>query len=142
MKGTSIIIFCILLLIGCNEGIKKGSEIKENDLNYLQRLGLLTEHEEVIYFSSNMDNESSGNFITNKRVAAYWIYGSERKINSAFFSEIDSVNVIYIPKENELTTRIEVFHGDSSSFMVYIRDSNEQKEKNFAEELKKRIANN
>jgi hypothetical protein len=59
--------------------------------------------------------KQSGNFITNKRVASYWI-----ELNFAFYSQIDSLKLKNKTAAVTLASSITIFTDDKTTFELYI----------------------
>jgi len=136
MKRIIYIIY-LFSLSSCAGGIQEGKDLTEKDKEYLQGIGLLDSNEVIIMFSTSMYFKSSGNFITNRRVASYWIYEKENIRQWAYYNEIKDLNVRY--GAGFTTTRIKIIKKDDSSFNVYIDHKNKEREKQFIELLQKYI---
>jgi hypothetical protein len=85
-------------LHSCDNGIKQGSQLSKEEISFVNNLFQLDSNESIIQFhsqSGELDEvKQAGNFYTEKRIASYWIDNSDKsrtKINSAFYSEIDTV---------------------------------------------------
>lgn len=61
-----------IFLLSCNK-IEPGSSLTNSQLNFLRSLNLLDPDEAVLSFYSTYSRSANGNFITNKRIASYWI---------------------------------------------------------------------
>src|SRR5690349_24302230 len=116
---------CIALLIvltSCSYQTRKGDELSVSQLNYIKSLGLL-EDEEIILFDTQTSLKTSGNFITNKRLATYWIDSrdsSKNSIESAFYSEIDSIKTQDLTRALTYASFLRIAKNDGSSFKVYV----------------------
>lgn len=134
--SLTLVLLCILS--SCiSTPIQDGASLSETELAYLQELKLLDDDEEVILFSSNFNFESSGNFITNKRVASYWITGNIHEKNYAFYKNVDSIIVTY--GSGTVTTKINVIKIKGKAFEVYI-DDDKAREEEFVNQLNEFIA--
>ena len=114
-----------MILISCNGGIKNGTELTQTDLNYIEKIGLKNEDEKIILFDSQLDNETSGNLITDKRLASYWIDKEKNinKINFAYYSEIDTLLTKDLSKSLTYASFVKVIKNDKTEFKVYVDDN-------------------
>jgi hypothetical protein len=131
MKKTGILILLIINLIGCTL-IKNDDNLTESDLKYIRSLGLIDENENILKFSSSMNIKTSGNFITDKRLASYWIDKDDNKSYKDFAFYSDIVKIDSVDKTNALTyaSYLEITKRDSSRFKVYI-DGDKDKYRSF-----------
>ena len=124
MKSLRLIIKVLIavVLFSCGNGIKKGSELSQTDLNFIKQIGLLEDNEKVILFDSQLDNQTSGNLITDKRLASYWIDGKTEinNVNSANYSEIDSIATKDLSNSWTYSSFIKVMKSDGTEFKVYV----------------------
>jgi len=114
----------LFLLIGCNSGLTEGSQISNSDLEFIQELGLLDVDEEIILIHSQSgsfkDLKTSGNFYSSKRIATYWIDDSERTIDYAYYSDIETIIPVNLSQSLTYASYLEVKRNDNSSFRVYV----------------------
>ncbi|MEZ4797336.1 MAG: hypothetical protein R2785_09210 [Flavobacteriaceae bacterium] len=134
LKPTIKYLIISMILISCNGGIKNGTELTQSDLNYIEEIGLKDDEEKVILFDSQMDNKTSGNLITNKRLASYWIDKEKNinKTNFAYYSEIDTLLTKDLSKSLTYASFIKVIKNDKTEFKVFV-DDNEKNTKYFFE---------
>ncbi len=138
-KKILIAYILIVFLSSCSSpGIINGGSITNSQKEYIEELGLLDKDERIVLFSSNMDFESSGNFITNKRAAAYWIRDKEYTRDYALYGDIKNIEVTR-GDGFEHTTQIKVIRHDESSFSLWINDQNRKREDEFIQKLRSRI---
>lgn len=121
MKKTGILILLIINLIGCTL-IKNDNKLSESDLKYIRSLGMIDEDENILKFSNSMNIKTSGNFITDKRIASYWIDKDDNKSYKDFAFYSDIVKIDSVDNTNALTyaSYLEITKRDSSRFKVYI----------------------
>ena len=114
-----------MILISCNGGIKNETELTQTDLNYLEKIGLKSEDEKIILFVSQLDNQTSGNLITDKRLASYWIDKDKNinKVNFAYYNEIDTLLTEDLSKSLTYASYIKVVKNDNSEFKVHVDDN-------------------
>jgi hypothetical protein len=102
---------------------KTESDLGPEAYTFIQNLGILDKNEEIELFETNggfAGWKQSGNFITPKRIASYWIEGEERQLGSALFaSEVDSLAFREI-KHPGYASFLEVHKKDGSRFKVYV----------------------
>ena len=117
-------------LSSCQSGIQKGISISRNHINYIRSLGLLSGNENIILFDSQYKIRVSGNFFTNRRIAAYWTDEDDPAksyINYALYQGIDSIKMHYV-KALTYVSYLEVFKSDGEKFRVFVEaDSVETK---------------
>jgi hypothetical protein len=127
-KLNHIILILLLFLVSCESGIKKGNELSKSDLKYIRDLGLLNKREEIILFSSQGGIRMSGNFISEKKLASYWIENRKEnnQINSAKFIEIDTLITKDLSEALTYASYIRVIKKDNSEFKVYVDGESER----------------
>lgn len=128
LKTLSTLLFALYIIsVLCSCGIKKDNKLSANNKKYLSELGLLEANEQIILFDSQGGGlhpiKHSGNFFTDKRIAAYWIderHKSESHIEYAFYQDIDTI--WRYPKYRSLTlaSYLEVHRKDGTKFKVYV----------------------
>lgn len=125
MKGIRLLLLAIPvgILFSCAEN-KTERNFTPGERKFIESLGILDLKEEVRLFENNDGSEDvtkSGNFITDKRIAAYWIKGVDQEIHSAFFeNEIDSISQTDNHTALTYASYVTVYKTDGSSFNVYI----------------------
>lgn len=120
------ILFCLIpigIFTACNED-KTENNLATGERTFIEGLGILDPGEEMEMFECNSgfdDVKKSGNFITNRRIAAYWIEDGEKEIHSAFFgNEIDSLARTDNHTQLIDASFVTVYKTDGSSFDVFI----------------------
>jgi hypothetical protein len=126
MKKIIIQILVLLILISCSL-TGRGDKLDESDLRYLENLGLLDKNENVLFFTSSLSIKRSGDFITNKRVASYWIDKDESKTfkDFAYYQDIIKIDSVNLTQAWTNNSYLKITRKDGSSFNVYINDDNE-----------------
>lgn len=125
MKGIRLLLLVIPvgILFSCAEN-KTERNLTTGERKFIESLGILGGKEEVQLFENNDGSEDvtkSGNFITDKRIAAYWMKGSDQEIHSAFFeNEIDSLSQTDNHTALTYASYVTVYKTDGSSFKVYV----------------------
>lgn len=124
MRIFLLLIFC-LILDSCTL-IQDNDKLNNSDLVHLENLGLLSENERVIWFDSQLDKMTSGNFLTNKRVASYWIdnYDNNKSFIHFFILEdIDSLQLFDLSKSASKASYIEVYSKGKCMKLYIDKDS-------------------
>lgn len=121
MKFRYLLIVC-LFFIACKSAPKTEEELTDSEVQYIKNLGLITNDEEILLFDSQSDFETSGNFFTNLRIASYWISdrAEECDTNSAFFKDVDSLQLTDLVNDFANASYITVYVEDGTTFHVYI----------------------
>ncbi len=120
MKKNIIFFLFVLLSMNCN--FIERNDLSESDKNYIKGLGLIDDKEEIIWFDSQLSLKKSGNFLSNKRLASYFLAGSEQDNfkEYAYLKEIDSIRLSDKSESISYSSFIEVFKKDGKNFKVYI----------------------
>ena len=121
-KAISFSLLWSILLVSCGMD-KDETSLNAKDNAYIQRLGVLDSTETIELFESNGGLEGlkqSGNFITEKRIASYWIEDDSRRIESAFFEEIDSMKLTDLVTKLTYASYVTVYKSDGHQFEVYV----------------------
>ena len=132
MKQYFLILF--FALAACNN-ITSGDRLSEVDIVRIQQLGLLEKDERIIKFYSEFKNSVTGNFFTNKRLAAYWQDEDDKSKNSittAYYSDIVSIDTVFNAGAT-YTPYLLVMQKDSSTFKVCFDGKKDEVRKTFIE---------
>lgn len=108
------------IIHGCQS--KNESNLSAADRTFIHSIIPLDEGEKIELFETNggfKGLKTSGNFMTNKRIATYWIDGKSDAINSTTYEEIDSIKTIDLVKAISNASYLEVYTGDNK-FNVYV----------------------
>lgn len=92
-----LILLALILLLSCNR-ITPGSSLSSSDTRRIEKLGLLDKNETILKFYSELDNETAGNLVTDKRLASYWLDkddAAKTKISSAYYKDVKSIDTVY-----------------------------------------------
>ena len=119
IKNLKLFVFASLFM-GCN--FIERNNLDESNKNYIEDLGLLEKAEKIIWFDSQLSLKKSGSFLSNKRLASYFLAGSEKDNfkEYAYLEEIDSIRLSDRYESISYSSFIEVFKKDGKSFKVYI----------------------
>ncbi|HOY48121.1 MAG TPA: hypothetical protein PL185_12655 [Flavobacteriales bacterium] len=116
----------ILLFTSCGDAIKKGDQLTAEDIRYIHDMGILDDGEAILLFDSQGSlggKRSSGNFITEKRIATYWIDDHDIKLNvveSAFYPDIDTIITKDLSSSLTYASYLEVHTKDKRVFKVNV----------------------
>ncbi|WP_430401712.1 hypothetical protein [Fluviicola sp.] len=129
MIRAQVSTFTILLLIlsgtmvSCSVD-KTETNLTSDDRRFIEDLGILDPTEEIELFEYNggfSGIKQSGNFISAKRIASYWIEDEEKEVNSALFStDIDSISQTDLVSKLTYASYLTIYKTDGSSFNVYV----------------------
>ena len=143
-KTLSILLFVLTLnFYSCGDAIKKGDQLTQEDFKYIKSLGILDDGEEILLFDSQGGlggKRNSGNFITKKRLATYWIDEHDIQNNvveSAIYPEIDTIITKDLSKSVTYASYLEIRTKDKRNFRVNVDGEKAELEKffNLANEL-------
>lgn len=116
-----------LVLASCDKRLTRGEDLSRQDIEFISSLGVLDKGENVILFDSQGGGfkalETSGNFFTDKRIAAYWIDtkdSTKTTIDHAFYGDIDTIRRYPKYKSLTLASCLEVHRRDGTKFKVYV----------------------
>lgn len=123
--------FYFLLIIifstSCNSGITDGNDLSKSDIELIKKIGILDDGENIILFESHSGQfngiKSSGNFISNKRLASYWIDekdSSKTSINYAFYSDIDTIIKTDLSDDWSLSSYLTIKTNKGEQFKLHI----------------------
>jgi hypothetical protein len=117
------LISALLLLASCSLKAKNENNLTHKDLQFIRDLGILDSNETILLFESNgglSDLKQSGNFVTEKRVASYWIENNLTEKNFAIYSQIDSMKLNNKTNAVTLASSITIYAKDNKTFELYI----------------------
>lgn len=123
IRIIAITISCIILLNSCGLIHKDETNLSKDDLIYIEKIIPLNQDEKIELFETNggvKGLKTAGNFITNKRVASYWIDDKKDEVNYAFYNEIDSIKTIDRTKALTYSSYLEILSSSRGNFKIYI----------------------
>jgi hypothetical protein len=124
--GTTMLVTALIGLISCHPGSQPGDSLSSRDITYIQGLGILDPDETILLFDSQggFDGiETSGNFISSKRIASYWVDlhdSTQSDISSAYYPEIDAITPVPLPTSLTSASYLEVHKSNGQRFRVYV----------------------
>jgi hypothetical protein len=107
----------------CDHSVRTGTELSQTDRDYIKRLGLLGDNENIILFDGQSDFKTSGNFFSDKRIASYWIDKRNRtksSVDFGLYSEIDTILTKDLSRALTYASYLEVVKHDGKTFKVYV----------------------
>ncbi len=116
-------ISALLHLASCSSKNKNEHNLTTKDLQFIRELGILDADEEILLFESNggiSGLKRSGNFVTEKRVASYWIENNLTEMSFAIYSQIDSMKLNNKTTAITLASSITIYANDNTTFELYI----------------------
>ncbi|HYI76887.1 MAG TPA: hypothetical protein VEW65_04655 [Chryseolinea sp.] len=122
---TSIltILAAVTIVMSCDYGTRTGAELSQADRDHIKGLGLLDEGENIILFDRQSDFKTSGNFITDQRLASYWIDKrdeTQTSVDFGLYSEIDTILTKDLSRALTYASYLEVVKNDGKIFKVYV----------------------
>jgi hypothetical protein len=117
------LISTLLFAVSCRWKSKNEQNLTTKDLQFIRDLGILDSNETILLFESNggfSGLKQSGNFITNKRMASYWIENNLKDVNFAFYTQIDSLKLNNKTVAATLASSITIYSHDQTTFELYI----------------------
>ena len=130
--GKTLLLSSLLFTMACGDAIKQGNQLNDEDLKYIRSLGILEEGEEILLFDSQGafgGKRNSGNFITEKRLATYWIDEHDSQNNvveSALYPEIDTIITKDLSTSLTYASYLEVVTKDKRRFKVNVDAKQEE----------------
>lgn len=120
----SLALCCLL----CTCKYSMHSKLSAANTQYIKNLGLLSSDENILYFDSQggwKGIKQSGNFISDKRIASYWIDKNRAEKSSvlfAYYQDIDSIKTL--PRITSLTyvSSIKIYPKNGKAFEVYVEE--------------------
>jgi hypothetical protein len=121
------IFICIVLLtsiVSCKKSIS--NNLNEHEIKFIKKLGLLNQDEHIIYFNSQGsfgNKEQSGNFISDQRLASYWIDDHNKDKNTiefAFYEDIDTIKCIENYRSLTYASYLLVKKKDHREIKIYV----------------------
>ena len=107
------------------------NRLNKKEIQYIKKLGLLNDQEHIIYFNSQgslFSIKSSGNFISNKRLATYWIDNHDKNKNTidfAFYEDIDTIKCVENYRSLTYASYLLVKKKNQQEIKIYVdADSN------------------
>jgi hypothetical protein len=120
---TTLLISTLLLVFSCGLKAKNEDNLTAKDLEFIRDLGILDADETILLFESNggiSGLKQSGNFVTEKRVASYWVENNLTEKNFAFYSQIDSMKLNNKTTAVTLASSISIYKHDNTTFEIYV----------------------
>jgi hypothetical protein len=139
MRICYVILFLFFSAAACNQN-EIGESLSAKNIVLLKKLGLLNEPETIFLFYSQYKKSVAGNFITDKRLASYWIdehNPAKNKINFAWYPDIIRIDTNYMHTSFTLTPYLEVTTKDSTRFRLASGGSTKEVRAFFEEALKR-----
>lgn len=114
-------IFSLILIVSsCNNKIETADTLQKQDFDRLYSLKLLDSNEQLYKFYSEFNNSVAGNFISDKRLATYWLDKMDStltKIEYAYYKDIKKMDPVYYAGAT-YCPYLQVTRSDGSTFKV------------------------
>ena len=114
-RSYGYLLAALLLLTGCRGDLK--TSLDPESIRFITDLGLLDDGERIDLFDSHGawgGSYRQGSFITDKRIATYWIEDGDTSRYFALFPEIDSLTYSDNSKSLTYASVVKVYAKDVS----------------------------
>ncbi|MCI1185960.1 hypothetical protein MON38_00900 [Hymenobacter sp. DH14] len=117
-----------LLFIASCQKMKSGQHVAPETIQLVESIGLLSKDEHIVLYYSNFRESSTGSFVTDKRIAHYWLEKkvTNNRIESAYYSDIISIIPRYKVPDFD-SPYIEITKRNGDKFRAYMEGSDEEK---------------
>jgi hypothetical protein len=136
-------IFFIVILsawvLSCQR-IEKGEDLPSEIIAQIQKMQLLDKDEQIILYYSSLTKKLSGNFITEKRIASYWIDEHDSSKTGkvfALYKDITSLDTNYMKQSIKLSPYILVTVSNGKKFKVYVDGKHDEVKRFFETAIEK-----
>ena len=115
------------LLVACQK-IETGQTIDARTMQLVKSLGLLGKDEHILLYYSNFEKSKAGSFLTDKRIAHYWLEknSENNRVESACYPDIISITPQYKVPDFDCPY-IEITAKNGARFRAYMDGSSEEK---------------
>lgn len=116
-----------MVVTSCN-GFQPGDQLSKSEVAYIKGLGLLEGNEKILLFethSGKMINsyKTSGNFISDRRLAGYWIdnHNPEKSsVDFAYYEDIDTLIAHDLTHDFVLASYLCIKKRNGQAFNLFI----------------------
>ena len=114
-------------LVSCQK-IETGQNVDAETIQLVKSLRLLDLDERIVLYYSNFEKNKAGSFLTNKRIAHYWLdkQPDKNRLESAYYQNIVSITPKYNVPDFDCPY-IEITGKDGTRFRAYMEGSSEEK---------------
>lgn len=120
----------LTIVTSCN-GIRSGDKLSKTELKYIKELVLLDSNENIILFETHSGRwfngyKTSGNFISDKRLASYWIdkkSPQETIVDFAYYDNIDTMILTDLSHDWSSASYITVQKKNGQAFKLFVDGS-------------------
>lgn len=124
MKKPVILLTIIFIFFcSCRFGDKNETNLTKEDLEFIKKIIPLEKNEKIEMFETNgglKALKTSGNFISDRRIASYWIDGKNDDVNSVEYKYIDSIKLFDRTKALTHASYLQIYSSGKADFKVYI----------------------
>ena len=116
----------MVALVACQK-IETGQNIDVGTMQLVKSLGLLGKDEHILLYYSNFQKNKAGSFLTNKRIAHYWLEkrSENNRIESAYYPAIMSITPQYKVPDFD-SPYLEIVAKNGTRFRAYMDGSSEE----------------
>ena len=119
-----IVVFGLIsFLISCSSNNSNENNLTPHGIEYIKSTCALDKDETILLFGTNAGfsgYKQSGNLITDKRVASYWIEDKVKTVESSKYQEIDSIKLNDRITAITLSSSLMIYKSNGTKFELYI----------------------
>jgi len=119
-----IVVFGLIsFLMSCSSNNRNENNLTPQGIEYIKTTCALDKDETILLFETNAGfrgYKQGGNFITNKRVASYWLKNEEKSVDSANYQEIDSIKLNDRITAITLASSLSIYKSNGTKFELFI----------------------
>jgi hypothetical protein len=119
---NTILLLSFIFLFSCARD-KNETNLNKEDLATISTIIPLDKNETIELFETNggfNGLKTSGNLITNKRIASYWLDGNNDEIHTIEYKDIDSIHTKDHSKALTYASYLQIYSSSKSNFKVYV----------------------
>ena len=123
LLALGLILLALIIFYKSTDKDKNEWGLNSDTVEFISSIGLIDKGEEIEMFdcfAGFNGYKQSGNMITNFRLATYWIIEDSIEINSAYYSNIDSLIEVDQISTQKYASYLEVHKTDGTNFNLQV----------------------
>lgn len=119
----SLFAFIIITLLFYSCRSRNENNLSKKDWRYINEIIPLEENENIEFFETNgglKGYKTTGSFITNKKLAYYWLDGKSNEVHFLKYDQIDSLKAVDRTKAAAYASYLEVYGANQHNFKIYV----------------------